>query len=144
MGINGVNYMDGVTSAPVSESASMSKVSAPVSTSQEASTVSNPTNSAPVQKDTYQSQTPDASGEPVQQDDRHIISSLDKAINAVNKKLGNNSYMQYDYFKPTKTVVVTVIDRETQEVIREIPPKKHLEAIAKMWELAGIIVDEKR
>jgi len=37
--------------------------------------------------------------------------------------------------------MVQVINNETQEVVREIPPQKILDMVAKMWELAGIIVD---
>ena len=33
---------------------------------------------------------------------------------------------------------------ETDKLIREVPPEKSLEALQKIWELAGIIVDEKR
>ena len=32
----------------------------------------------------------------------------------------------------------------TKEVIKEIPPEKTLDMIAKAWELAGILIDEKR
>jgi len=39
--------------------------------------------------------------------------------------------------------MIKVINSETDEVIREIPPEKILDLIAKLWELAGIIVDEK-
>jgi len=41
-------------------------------------------------------------------------------------------------------VRVKVLDSETNEVIREIPPEKILDMVAKMWELAGLIVDERR
>jgi flagellar protein FlaG len=40
--------------------------------------------------------------------------------------------------------MVKVIDNETQEVIQEIPPEKILDMVAKMWEVAGILVDERR
>jgi flagellar protein FlaG len=40
--------------------------------------------------------------------------------------------------------MIKVIDRETKELLLEIPPEKALDAIAKMWELAGIFVDERR
>lgn len=39
--------------------------------------------------------------------------------------------------------MVKVVNTETDEVIREIPPEKILDMVAKMWELAGIMVDEK-
>jgi flagellar protein FlaG len=35
-------------------------------------------------------------------------------------------------------------DKERKEVIKEIPPEETLEMVEKMWELAGILVDEKR
>jgi flagellar protein FlaG len=34
------------------------------------------------------------------------------------------------------------VNRETGEVIREIPPEKFLDMVAKLQELAGILVDE--
>ena len=39
--------------------------------------------------------------------------------------------------------MVKVINEETGEIIREIPPEKILDMVAKMWELAGILVDRK-
>ena len=32
----------------------------------------------------------------------------------------------------------------TNEIIREIPPEKILDMVAKMWDTAGLIVDERR
>ena len=37
--------------------------------------------------------------------------------------------------------MVQIINSETNEVVREIPPEKVLDMVARMWELAGIIVD---
>lgn len=34
--------------------------------------------------------------------------------------------------------------KDTDEVLKEIPSEKALEMLAKAWELAGILVDEKR
>ena len=39
---------------------------------------------------------------------------------------------------------IKVIDRESKKVIKELPPEKTLDMIAKAWELAGIMVDERR
>jgi len=36
------------------------------------------------------------------------------------------------------------MDGDTKEVIREIPPEKTLNAVQKMWELAGLLIDERR
>lgn len=43
----------------------------------------------------------------------------------------------------TKTVIYTIRDTETNEVIQEFPPRKIQDMIAKMWELAGLFVDER-
>ena len=51
---------------------------------------------------------------------------------------------EFSYHEATKRVSIKFIDEETDEVIREIPPEETLEMISKMWELAGLMVDEKR
>ena len=51
---------------------------------------------------------------------------------------------EFSYHEATKRVSIKVLDEETNEVIKEIPPEKSLEMVEKMWELAGIMVDEKR
>ena len=43
----------------------------------------------------------------------------------------------------TNRVTIQIVDKNTKEVIKEIPPEKTLDMIAKVWELAGILVDEK-
>lgn len=51
---------------------------------------------------------------------------------------------EYSYHKETNRVSIKVINEDTDEVIREIPPEKSLDMLQKMWEMAGILVDEKR
>lgn len=66
------------------------------------------------------------------------------AINASNESLKMyNRELQYSVHKKTNTIMVKLVDTETDEVIREIPPERILDMVAKMWELAGIVVDEK-
>ena len=40
--------------------------------------------------------------------------------------------------------MIKVINKQTQEVIREIPPEKILDIVANLWKIAGLIIDEKR
>ncbi|MEG1888510.1 MAG: flagellar protein FlaG, partial [Lachnospiraceae bacterium] len=35
-------------------------------------------------------------------------------------------------------------DKETKKVIKEFPAEKTLDLIAKAWEIAGLLVDERR
>ena len=37
-----------------------------------------------------------------------------------------------------------LLDKNTKETIKELPPEKTLDMIARVWEMAGILVDEKR
>ena len=50
---------------------------------------------------------------------------------------------EFSYDDNTNRISITVRDKETDEIIREIPGEETLEMISKMWELAGILVDEK-
>ena len=55
-----------------------------------------------------------------------------------------NTRCEYSYNKETNRVSIKVLNADTDEVIREIPPEKSLDMLQKMWEMAGILVDEKR
>ncbi len=67
------------------------------------------------------------------------------AISEINKKIRpTHTQCEFKYHEKTKRITITVRDSETDEVIKEIPPEKTLDMIAKSLELAGILVDEKR
>lgn len=51
---------------------------------------------------------------------------------------------EFSYHEETKRVSIRVLDKDSGEVIREIPPEESLDLVEKIWELAGIVVDEKR
>lgn len=66
------------------------------------------------------------------------------AVSNANSHLPNRTKCEFYYDDVTNRVSITIKDKDTDEVIKEIPPKETLEMVAKMWELAGILVDEKR
>jgi flagellar protein FlaG len=68
---------------------------------------------------------------------------LHKAVEEINKKM-MNSEVAFGFHEKTNRVTIKIIDKETKEVIKELPPEKTVDLIAKAWELAGIMVDEKR
>lgn len=70
-------------------------------------------------------------------------SSMEAAISLLNSQIAK-THCAYAYDEDTKRVSIKVYDDETDELIREVPPEKSLEALKKMWEIAGIIIDEKR
>lgn len=67
-----------------------------------------------------------------------------KDVSEISKVINRNTIAEFGYNEPTNRITIKIKDRETDEVIREIPSEKALEMIAKAWELAGIMVDEKR
>ncbi len=67
------------------------------------------------------------------------------AVSQVNSKLKmHRTRCEFSYHEETNRVSIKVFDKETNQVIREIPPEQSLEMVEKIWELAGFLVDEKR
>ena len=56
----------------------------------------------------------------------------------------SNSEAVFGIHEATNRVTIKIIDKDSKEVIRELPPEKTLDMIAKVWEMAGILVDERR
>lgn len=72
---------------------------------------------------------------------------LSKVIENANEQLKQkmvNKYFEYRVHDATNRIIVEIKDSETGDVIKEIPPEKDLDMLAKLRELAGILVDEKR
>ena len=70
-------------------------------------------------------------------------SSLKEAVEKINSANGNAEAV-FGIHEGTNRVTIKMVDKETKEVIKEFPADKTLDLIAKAWELAGIMVDEKR
>ena len=68
---------------------------------------------------------------------------LKKAVEQINKK-ANNSEVLFGIHEATNRVTIKIVDKQTKETIKELPPEKTLDMLAKAWELAGILVDERR
>lgn len=68
---------------------------------------------------------------------------IKKAVEALNKKMAHSEAV-FGIHDGTNRVTIKIVDRDTKEVIKELPPEKTLDMIAKVWEMAGILVDEKR
>ena len=66
-----------------------------------------------------------------------------KAVETLNKNMSNSEAV-FGIHEDTNRVTIKIIDKGTKEVIRELPPEKTLDMIAKVWEMAGILIDEKR
>ncbi|OGO77290.1 MAG: hypothetical protein A2Y23_02630 [Clostridiales bacterium GWB2_37_7] len=74
-------------------------------------------------------------------DEKQWINLIERANKALS---GGDRSFEFSIHEATKEIVVKVIDKDTNEVIREIPNEKILDMVAKMWEMSGIFVDERR
>lgn len=80
-------------------------------------------------------------GEKISISDEQLILAIDRAIKSMQ---GRPTSLEVSVHEKTNQIMVKVLDNETGDTIREIPPEKTLDFIAKIWELAGLIVDERR
>lgn len=73
--------------------------------------------------------------------EKQIMDAISKANNKMRDHL---TRCEFAYHEDTKRITIKVIDQETEEVVREIPPDDTLKMLEKMWEMAGLLVDERR
>lgn len=75
---------------------------------------------------------------------------VQSAVEDLNKQLKqkanplHGTQLSFKYHDDTNRISITVTNSDTDEVIREIPPEKALDMLAKAWEMAGLLIDEKR
>ncbi len=69
--------------------------------------------------------------------------ALKKAVENINKNMVNTSAV-YGIHEGTNRVTIKIVDKETHKTIKELPPEKTLDMITRVWEMAGLLVDEKR
>ena len=74
-------------------------------------------------------------------DEKQLIDAIERTNKAIES---TTCSFEYSIHEQTKQIMVKVVDKKTKEVIREFPPEKILDMVAKMWEVAGIMVDERR
>ena len=80
----------------------------------------------------------------VEQEEKQPAGSkqIRKAIDEINRKAVNSEAI-FGIHDKTNRVMIKIIDKDTKKVIKEYPPEKTLDMIAKVWEMAGLMVDEK-
>ncbi len=82
-------------------------------------------------------------GEQQGRDQQATNEQIRKAVEKLNKNMANSEAV-FGIHEDTNRVTIKIIDKGTKEVLKELPPEKTLDMIAKVWEMAGILIDEKR
>lgn len=82
-------------------------------------------------------------GQNAQQAQQPSKEQMKDAVSQMNKKMENSEAI-FGIHEGTNRVTIKIVDKDTKKVIKELPPEKTLDMIAKVWEMAGLLVDEKR
>lgn len=72
--------------------------------------------------------------------EEQVYKALERALKALQ---GPTTTFEVSVHKETNAIMVKVLNKETGELIREIPPEKTLDLVASMVEIAGIMIDER-
>ena len=135
MSIEGVNNVQSVSM----QTPQMPQASQPKVTETEAATKEK-TVAEPIKVNTDEAEL----GNNINKDNTKDVSAeqIKKTLAELNKKMMNTA-CQYGIHEGTGRVTIKIVDKETRDVIKEIPAEETLELIAKAWELAGIMVDKR-
>lgn len=78
--------------------------------------------------------TSDGNGATKQQEIKQVVAKMQEQIDSMNISLQYSTYGADD-----EKIAIAVVNKETGELIREIPPKELRSLYTKMTELAGMI-----
>ena len=81
-----------------------------------------------------------------QEEQKDVVSKekLEEAVTSINEFLQTQQKAsKFVFHEGLDKYYVQLVDAETEEVIKEIPPERLLNAFYEMKKLAGMIVDEK-
>lgn len=87
------------------------------------------------------------SADPQTQNPKHqgpTKEKMEKVIDSMNNFLKeSNTHLKFQYHDELQKYYVAIVDDQTNEVIKEIPPKKLLDMYAAMADYLGLLVDKK-
>lgn len=79
-------------------------------------------------------------GEKVSVGDMQVVKTLDRVLKAIQ---GPETTFNISVHEATKVITIKVLNKQTGELIREIPPEKTLDLVAKFMEINGILIDKR-
>lgn len=101
---------------------------------------SSPSNASSTVKDIKEMTKMESRGVSFSVGQEQLIRAIERAVKALE---GPQTTLDISIHNKTHDIMVKVLNKDTGEIIREIPPEKTLDLVAKMMELAGILIDEK-
>ena len=103
---------------------------------------------APRQREMVEAQSAIVVKEAPQREAKNVGTLTDKALKGIEKEINQhlaiilNSQVSFQVDEDTGRTVIRVIDPETKEVLRQIPPETMLRLMARMTQMLGELVDE--
>ncbi len=105
--------------------------------------VSPETSEIPAEALVITSNQANASGQDNGQDAAKQNEQIKRAVENINKTATHTEAV-FGIHEGTNRVTIKIVDKDTKKVLKEFPPEKTLDMIEKVWEMAGLMVDEKR
>ncbi|PIC69452.1 flagellar biosynthesis protein FlaG [Sporosarcina sp. P16b] len=111
----------------------------PVQTSYASGTVENRSEVPSIQPigQPTQRMTPELQVELSKSEAKELTDGMNKFLESANVQL------RFKFHEQLNEYYVTIVDPETEEVVREIPPKKLLDIHAAMRDFIGLLIDHK-
>jgi len=72
--------------------------------------------------------------------EQQLIHRIEQAVKSLE---GPQTTLDISIHEKTHEIMVKVLNKDTGEIIREVPKEKTLDLVAQMMELAGILVDKR-
>ncbi|QBD87556.1 flagellar protein FlaG [Clostridium tetani] len=77
-------------------------------------------------------------------DSDYTLDEAKKAADKLNKLFEDKStYVEYEVYGKSKSITIKILDHKTKEIVKEIPPRKLIDMVDKLCELAGVFVDKR-
>ena len=88
---------------------------------------------------------PEKHGAEISRRDELSPDEIKRTVDELNRLSGNfNEKVQFGYYENTNRIVVKIIDKDTNEVVSEIPSKYSIRLLEHIQESIGLLVDESR
>lgn len=78
--------------------------------------------------------------------EEQLDKKLKDALSMVNNKMKytqSQTRLEFNYLDDINRVSMKIVDKDTGDVVKEVPPEKTLKMLEKLWEFAGLLIDEK-
>lgn len=72
--------------------------------------------------------------------EEQLIQTIERAVKSLQ---GPQTILEISIHQKTHDIMVKILNKDTGELIREVPPEKTLDLVANMMEIAGILIDQK-